>query len=620
MKAMKKFMSLFLAAAMTVSLAACGGGSDNASSGSGDAGGSQGGSGDAQTSVTAQSASEVEGNTSEPQYGGEVTIYYPKFYDVFDPAMSNEYQYSFWYETLFTIDWAKAGEYDFGPAETPIAYMKGQIAQDTGEFDQEAGTLTVKIRDDVYFQDGSLYDGRQLTADDVVWSYSRMLGLNGMEKVEAEDAMAFIDADKNLYMIENVEATDDNTVVFTFKKDFANEVAYQKFLNVKINIAGEEWDSLSQEEKNDWHNAQGTGPYILADYKADNSMKLVRNDNYYGTDEKYPENKLPYIDTINLVYIADASNILAQAMSGDLQWFGENGKNVLSVEQLATLSDANAGYEYVYNSSTPVAIGFKTNQSPFDDINVRIALQHAINIAGISEAFLGVPQDQVVIPGLWSPDLSEWTTIGTWDDETTSEYTYDVALAKQMLEDAGYPDGFEFTIQLDPTANQDIFTEAKTELAQVGVTMNIEVASEMMEAVSVSQDPEDERMFNAMYGSYGAFDLANMMIGDNSAMLDETNSYVTDDQEVFDLLATMQQAETIADQTDAANQLDQLFAKAHWGIYLTGVQPCTDWMSNTIGGYSGQKVYYDQNMRTIWARLWVDGAGGTAPAASGDAQ
>ena len=598
MRKAKKILSLAVALAMVFSLAACG------SSNSGDTSATtDGASGNASSAKT--SAQDVEGNTSdEPQYGGEVTLYYPKFYDFWDPAMINEYQYSFWYETLFVIDWdADRSAYSFGASTVPAEYMQGQLALDTGSMDYDSGTLTVTLRDDVYFQEGEPYNGRQLNAEDVVFSYGRLLGLGGYDQVTFEDAM--IDWPGSLYMIDDIEKVDDTTVAFHFADEYNNEVGYQAFLNQKVNIVGTEWGDLTEDEQADWHYAKGTGPYVLEDYIQDNSMKLVKNENYYCYDEKYPENKLPYIDTVNLVYIAEAENILSQAMSGSLDWFGENGKNVLSTEQLAQLEESGTGYEYTYNSSSPVGIGLKTSQDPFTDVNVRIAMQHAINVEGISEAFLGVEAEDVIIPGLWSPDLTTWTTIGSWSDEQTAAYTYDPELAKEMLTEAGYPDGFEFTIQLDPTANQEIFLEAQKELAEVGITMTIESASEMMEAVSVSQDPEDTRQFNTMYGAASNYSLANMFYGDNSDRLPETNSFNFNDEEFFGLLASMNRSETIDEQAEAAQELDQIFVDGHWGIFLTGVQPCSDWMSSRIGGYSGEKVYYDDNMRTIWSRLWI---------------
>ena len=56
--------------------------------------------------------------------------------------------------------------------------------------------------------------------------------------------------------------------------------------------AVKQWGNL-----NDWHHAIGTGPFILTDFVAGSSATMVKNPNYWGYDERYPQNKLPYIDT-----------------------------------------------------------------------------------------------------------------------------------------------------------------------------------------------------------------------------------------------------------------------------------------------------------------------------------
>lgn len=149
---MKKIVSLLLASALMLSLAACGG--DNSATSTPPAE-------ESSAPVTTQPVAEPV--SDEPQYGGTATIYYPKFYNYFDPAMMDEYQFSFWYETLWIIDWGlnDPATYNFGPGEVPMEYMAGQLATDTSVFDEEAGTLTVTLRDNVYFQEGEPYNGRQ---------------------------------------------------------------------------------------------------------------------------------------------------------------------------------------------------------------------------------------------------------------------------------------------------------------------------------------------------------------------------------------------------------------------------------------------------------------------------
>jgi peptide/nickel transport system substrate-binding protein len=327
-------------------------------------------------------------------------------------------------------------------------------------------------------------------------------------------------------------------------------------------------------------------------------MTFSRNENYYGVDERNG-NQLPYIDTINLVYIADSANVLAQAMSGDLDWFGENGKDVLSGDQLEQLSASGAGTLYAYNTSSPAAIALKVGQEPFNDIRVRQAMQLAIDLEG-ANIYLDNDGD-VVVPGLWTPSLS-WSTVGSWSQELQDEFTYDPEKAKELLAEAGYPDGFTFEIELDPTADLELYQLAASYLKEVGITMNISVAAEMMEAVQHSQDYDDPRQSAGFGGGYSSYMLAFMMTG-NGAM---PNAYGHDDEEYLGKLDAMGAATSADEQTAIAQELDQMFPAAHWAILVAGMQPTYDFMSSRIGGYTGEKVYYSDNMRTIWARLWVE--------------
>jgi ABC-type transport system substrate-binding protein len=534
-------------------------------------------------------------NTSDgkPVYGGTATVYYPKFYNYFDPAMWNEYQFSFWLETLWVIDWGlnDPDTYQFGPTTTPMQYMTGQLA-DTWEFDSATGKLTVKLREDVKFQEGEPYNGRAFTADDVIWSYSRLLGLNGMEKVELEMDWPGM----SLTMLKNVTKIDEYTVEFEFNDGFNNEIGLTDFMNVKVNIGGPEWDNCPQT----WEYAKGTGPYVLEEYAPDNYMNLVKNESYYGYDERYPENKLPYIDTIKLVYIADSSNILSQAMTGDLDWFGENGKDILNPAELSQLSSADKGVLTGYYSS-PSGIGFKVNQKPFTDVKVRTALQKAIDLETINKEYFQSDGD-LLIPGLFSPNITAWSTAGSWDADLMESFSYDPDVAKQLLTEAGYPDGFEFTIQLDPLADLDLFNLAADYLAKVGVTMKIETAAEMMEAVQVSQNGDDPRMFNTNAGGFTSYSLANMMTGDGPM----PNGFKHSDQGYLTKLAAMGASKTLDEQSEIALELDGYFPAQHWAVYLSGMKTNYDFMSARIGGYTGEKVYFDDNMRTVWARLWVN--------------
>jgi peptide/nickel transport system substrate-binding protein len=60
----------------------------------------------------------------------------------------------------------------------------------------------------------------------------------------------------------------------------------------------------------DWRNAVGTGPFILTDYVSGSSATYIRNENYRGYDQRYPEDKLPYVDGVKLLIIPDNATVM----------------------------------------------------------------------------------------------------------------------------------------------------------------------------------------------------------------------------------------------------------------------------------------------------------------------
>jgi ABC-type transport system substrate-binding protein len=562
-----------------------------------------GGSGESNSGENKDAASNVEDSNretaavpavGEPVYGGAATVYYPRLPMYFDPGMQDGEEYCFWYETLWVMNWGlnDPAKYDFKTAAAiPEEYLMGQLA-DSWEFNADTGAFTVTIRDDVYFQEGEPYNGRKFVAADVVWTYSRLLGLNGVPQAELEPAWP----QGQLYMLEGVEATNDTTVVFHFLPEYANEVQALNFMNVKANIAGPEWDDCPQT----WEYAKGTGAFTIAGFTADNNIELVKNEKYYGYDERHPDNKLPYLDSIKLVYIEDSANVLAQSMSGDLDWFGQSNRNTLTESEMIQLGNTDSGTFTTYRNSGPLSIGLKVSQKPFDDIRVRIAMQKAIDIESIDSAYLGVT-DGTVIPGLWNPSVKDWTSVGNWDSELLDMFKYDPETAKALLTEAGYPDGFEFTLSVEPADDVDQLSLVADYLSKIGIKMNIEVQAEQMEAVVISTDVKDPRQFTTYAGGYTNVNIVMMQMGDTPMQM----GYDHQDKHWFELLDEMKAATTIASQSEAAYALDIYFPEQHWAIYTSGMPPSYDWMSNRIGGYSGEKGKLNGNMRTIWARLWA---------------
>lgn len=575
-----RLMSLLLTLVMVFALASCAPASTTP-------GAAPSTSGSAESEIP--SAPAVD--NSEPSYGGTLNMYYHEFYNYYDPAMPTSYSYALWLEGLWALDWTS--DYPYDSAYWTYEDLSGQIA-DSWEIADDFSSLTVKLREDVCFQNKEPFNGRQLTASDVKYTYDRLLGLGSGWDAPVECEMNW---PSELFMVESVETDGDYTVIFRFNT--ATEVALNTFMTTVVNITGPEWDDCPQT----WEYACGTGPFILTDVSVGNSMTFVRNDNYYDYDERYPENKLPYLDGVKLIHIDDSSNTLSQFISGTLDWVGSTSTvlNTSEIAQLKAAKPQDAYTEYTYKTAPPTAISLKCNQEPFSDIRVRTALQMAINVDEIQAGYYGLDGD-VVIPGVWSTTLTDFTSVNDWSDELKSEYSYNPERAKELLAEAGYPNGFEFSVALAPNADTDLFVLVQTYFAAIGVTMTTESCAEIMEAISISGNPDDPRQVSGSHGGKDNFGIIKMTT--TSAGANFTYQHGNDAYEAA--VAGYEQATSLDEQAEYARQMDQIFAEEHWSIALGGYSELNEFMSSRVHGYEGQKLTVNQYRRTVVARLWVD--------------
>jgi len=573
MKRTTRVFALLLVLAISLSLSACGGSSESTVSSS---------------STTETSTATT---TSEPKYGGELNVYYQELYTDYDPSAADNRNYALWFERLWTINLGENDPSKFQNEYVNFEDLTGQIAE-SWNFDSAAQTFTVKLRQDVYFQDKEPYNGRQLTAADVKWTYDRLFGWDGTTKVDCES-----DYSTSLYMLQSVEASDDYTVVFHFNS--GNETAMADFMTTSVNIGGVEWDTLTADQKADWHYAAGTGPYILTDYAADSYMTFEKNSNYYAYDIRYPQNKLPYIDKITLTCITDSANRLTQFLSGKLDVLSWGGSVLGSteIEQLTSTMSADAFKEYTYDSS-PVGIGLKSNSAPLSDVRVRKALQMAINSDEINSAYYGYT-DSSGISGAFALG-TDYSSADSWSDDVKSSYQYDPDGAKALLAEAGYPDGFEFTVTIFSALPSDLFQLVADYLSKIGVTMKIEIASTPMEMMSIGYDESDPR---CIFDSPGKYTVNYVMMyfrtGGNS------DSIFHNDATFNGLCDQCNTATTMADRIKYAQELDEYFVEQHWILQLGSAEKVSSFFSSRVGGYTGERLNKNWNITPILSSIWV---------------
>ena len=141
-------------------------------------------------------------------------------------------------------------------------------------------------------------NGRELTAQDIEYNYHRILGLGSGFTEPSETGSPLLGRG-----IESVTATDKWTVVFKLKEPTIAVLHKIVVDHVAFILPPE---VIKQHgDLQDWRNLVGTGPYELTDWVQGTSITHTKNPDYWGFDEKYPQNRLPYMDKLVGLFIKE---------------------------------------------------------------------------------------------------------------------------------------------------------------------------------------------------------------------------------------------------------------------------------------------------------------------------
>ncbi len=282
------------------------------------------------------------------------------------------------------------------------------------EPNEDASVWTFKLRQGVKFNDGSPFE-----AEDVAATMDRL--------VAPDSGSAALAALEGILSQGGTEATDASTVTFNLEKPFAD-------FPFMVSASSYNTVMLPRTYEGDWpNNPVGTGPWLLRDYVTKQKASAVKNPDYWGKDAQ--GRQLPYLDQVDWVMIQDeaAANLQLQSGEIDLQ-----PQTIFQGAQ-ALFSDPNLRVD-IYPSSGIRCVSFNMNVEPWKDNKaLRQAVAYCLDRDAINTAlydgrsYLGYDTfwEPTVFPG--SPDVPE-----------TRAQDYDKA--KQLLADAGYPDGLEIQL------------------------------------------------------------------------------------------------------------------------------------------------------------------------------
>ena len=408
-----------------------------------------------------------------PQYGGTLT-----YSDRDEPPHADPWSYApraieDVAERLGMGNWAiHRDEFGFTDPYMPLHVVTGKLAESWEMTDPL--TFVFNIRKGVHWHDKPPMNGRELTGDDVVYNFERNAGLGRFSEVgpgPSTPAIASIP-------FESITATDKYTVVVKLKEPRIDTPEIMLLNRAAVILPPEVIEQHG--DLTDWRNVVGTGPYMLTAWVKGTSLTYTRNPDYWGFDEKYPENRLPYIDQLRRLIMPDEATRLAALRSGKIDYIGPDSTQLRSIDQAESLKRTNPEivlWPSAFRSETGSAFNLR-HESPFLDIRVRKAMQMAIDLETINrtyfKGFASTKPQGVLGDGL----IGYYVPYEEWPEDVKKVFDYDPEGAEALLDEAGYPrlaDGIRFKTRRLYTPGWDVgYQEISVAYwAEIGVDVEI---------------------------------------------------------------------------------------------------------------------------------------------------
>jgi len=405
----------------------------------------------------------------KPRQGGVLNRYMigdPPSFDPYEVSKTGWTAIAPYLERLAIGDWSvprdKVNLFVYSPA-FPSEYVSGQLAE-SWEL-PDSLTIIFHIRKGVYWHDKPPVNGREFVADDVVYSMGRQFGLGIAGFEEGSPYLEYAGINSS---VESVEATDKYTVVIKLHTPcpplFSDLTSCAQWCMIPHEVIETYGDMR------DWRYAVGTGPFIVEDYVSASNITYSRNPNYYLYDEKWPDLKLklPYIDGIKLFIIPDPSTHLAAVRSGKIDIIPLDWETKEQIEQ------TNPEMLWVRYWGSGKGLRLRNDLEPFTDIRVRKALQMAINLPEIAETYYG-GTNSYTYPSVMGPGVPEPVFIPHEEmPEVVKEaMSYNPEKARQLLTEAGYPNGFMTSVDTRGSDGVDLLELVAFYLDDIGVNLQI---------------------------------------------------------------------------------------------------------------------------------------------------
>jgi len=401
-------------------------------------------------------------------------------------------------------------------------------------------TYTFTLREGILF-----HDGTAVTVEDIQYSIERCADTSG-------EGTLLVSAFSN---IESVEVVDEKTVkihLVTADTEFISELTV-----AIIPAANTTPDSV----------AIGTGPYKYVSRSIQDNIVLESFDNYWGQKAN--------IQHITLKVIADSDMILTNLKSGSIDMFCR-----LTTDQANQL----VGSDFtVYEGTMNLVQAMYLNNSfePFQDARVRQALCYAVDPQGILD--LGFEGKGTIIGSSMFPAFGKY-----YMEELATLYPVNIEKAKELLAEAGYADGFSFTITV-PSNYQPHIDTAQIVVEQLKA-INVDATINLVEWDTWVSESYVGRNFEATLVGVDASTLTARALLERFTS-DHSKNFINFDNAAYDAaFANVIASVDDAEKTAYYKECEQILAQEAANVYIQDMASLVA-LNNKYGGYEFYPLY-----------------------------
>ncbi|WP_017378544.1 ABC transporter substrate-binding protein [Paenisporosarcina sp. TG-14] len=401
--------------------------------------------------------------------------------------------------------------------------LKPAIAE-SFELSDDGLTYTFNIRDNVTF-----HNGEPVTVEDIQYTFDRLMGTTSGEPLSS-----------NFDKVASLGAPDDDTFVITLTEPNSNFLYSLTALEAAI----------VPESNDDKHNENpiGTGPFKFVSYSPGVDLVLEKNEEYWNEE-------LPHLNKVTFAFQSDDQSALMALQADEYDLTSVPAHRISEVENDFKL-------EYQQNNSSLI-ITFNEENKPFDDVKVRQAVNHALSKSDIIDSvYSGYATE---LGSNMSPAMDKFYLDGL---QTT--YANDIEKGKELLAEAGYPDGFKtkITVSSHNVMYTNVAQVAVENLKQIGIDVEIEVVEWGIWLDRVYKGRDYEMTAIDLTGRPSAYDILNDYISTNDA----ENFFKFKNEEFDKIMSDVLLEADVDKQVELYQRAQEILAEEAAAVYIADYQ------------------------------------------------